>query len=175
VAAPAPSRLDANQVLQGAYDEDNGRIRTDAEATIVNADIDVSINADEDSVASWTADGDGNPIDSNFGTPADALRTAAQIGNATGAASFGSGATNAQTLRTAANLQVNNDDVDTANSLPVSDLGLLSNVNYDDVQVTYPTSLIENYSYYLSAGLVATVEITYQDTAKKILLRARRI
>jgi hypothetical protein len=44
-------------------------------------------------------------VDTNYGTVgASTLRTAAQIGNATGAASFGAGATGAQTLRTASNL-----------------------------------------------------------------------
>ena len=51
MAAPPPSRLDGNQVLQGAFDEANGRIRTDAEATIVNADIDVQLDSVTDSVS----------------------------------------------------------------------------------------------------------------------------
>lgn len=50
MAAPAPSRLDANQVLQGAFDENTGRLRTDSEATVVNADIDVQLTPDEDGV-----------------------------------------------------------------------------------------------------------------------------
>lgn len=41
---------------------------------------------------------------SDFGSSANSIRTAAQIGNATGAANFNSGATGAQTLRVAANL-----------------------------------------------------------------------
>ena len=45
------------------------------------------------------------PYDENWGTVgANTLRTAAQIGNATGAASFGAGTTGAQTLRVASNL-----------------------------------------------------------------------
>ena len=44
------SQLDANQVLQHAFDEDNQRLRTDAEATIVNADIDIVLEPDEDGV-----------------------------------------------------------------------------------------------------------------------------
>lgn len=56
--APLPSRLDANQVLQGSYDEASGRLRTDSLATIVNADIDVSLDAAEDNVAIATPDGD---------------------------------------------------------------------------------------------------------------------
>jgi len=51
MSAPAPSRLDAGQVLQGAFDEATGRIRTDAEATVVNADIEVDIQAQTSSVA----------------------------------------------------------------------------------------------------------------------------
>ena len=43
-------------------------------------------------------------VDTNYGTVgASTLRTAAQIGNATGAADFNAGATGAQTLRTSAN------------------------------------------------------------------------
>jgi hypothetical protein len=44
------------------------------------------------------------PYDENYGTVgANTLRVAAQIGNATGAADFGAGATDAQTLRVTAN------------------------------------------------------------------------
>lgn len=43
-------------------------------------------------------------VDTNYGTVgANTIRTAAQIGNATGAADFNAGATGAQTLRVAAN------------------------------------------------------------------------
>jgi len=45
------SRLDGNQVLKHAFNETTQRLRTDAEATIVNADIDVSLDSLEDSVA----------------------------------------------------------------------------------------------------------------------------
>lgn len=50
-------------------------------------------------------DSSGNPVTPfdaayNYGISSDALRTAAQIGNASGAASFGAGATGAQVLRT---------------------------------------------------------------------------
>lgn len=51
MAAPDPSRLDANQVLKGSFDEATGRLRTDALATIVNADIDVQLDAADDNVA----------------------------------------------------------------------------------------------------------------------------
>lgn len=51
MALPPPSRLDANQVLQGSFDEATGRLRTDSLATVVNADIDVNIDAYDDSIA----------------------------------------------------------------------------------------------------------------------------
>lgn len=57
------SKLDANQVLQHAYIDETQRLRVDAEATIVNADIDVSLDAAEDNVA--IADPDGNFLNIN--------------------------------------------------------------------------------------------------------------
>lgn len=50
---------------------------------------------------------------------AQTLRTAAEIGNATGAADFNNGATGAQTLRTAANLAVAGANVSVLNPVPV--------------------------------------------------------
>ncbi len=106
MAAPNPSRLDANQVLQGSFDESTGRLRTDAEATIVNADIDVSINAAEDSVESWLVDENGNPFtDANY-LPA--------------------GQTTHDNLNANANLQVGNVDVGVGNPVPVAGPTLLS-------------------------------------------------
>lgn len=103
MAAPDPSRLDANQVLQGSFDETTGRLRTDAEATIVNADIDVSLDAAEDSVESYVVDENGNPFtDANY-LPA--------------------GQTTHDNLNANANLQVNNTDVSNANPIPISDGG----------------------------------------------------
>lgn len=55
------------------------------------------------------------------------------------------------------------------------DTGLIEGIQYDDVQASYPSSLIEEYAYFLNTVLQATVEITYQDSCKRILLRARRI
>jgi hypothetical protein len=63
MAAPLPSKLDSNQILKGSYDEANGRIRTDSLSTVVNADIDVNLDASEDSVA--IADPAGHFLDVN--------------------------------------------------------------------------------------------------------------
>lgn len=100
MSAPNPSRLDANQVLQGAYDEESGRLRTDSQATIVNADISVSLDAAEDSVESYTVDENGNPF-----TDLNYLPT---------------GQSNHDNLNANVNLQVNNTDVSNANPVPVS-------------------------------------------------------
>jgi len=59
-------------------------------------------------------------VDTNYGTVgASTLRSAAQIGNATGAANFGNGSTGAQTLRVAANLAIGGVDVTVTNPVPV--------------------------------------------------------
>lgn len=59
--------------------------------------------------------------DFNFGAVgAQTLRTAAEVGNSTGAADFNNGATGAQTLRVAANLAVAGANVSAANPVPVT-------------------------------------------------------
>jgi len=57
MVAPTPSRLDDRQILQGAYDEATGTLRTSAQATIVNADISVAIDAVSDSISIKSSDG----------------------------------------------------------------------------------------------------------------------
>lgn len=63
--APLPSQLDSEQILQRVFDEDTGQLRTSAEATIINADIDVSLDAAEDSVAIANAAGVPLKIETN--------------------------------------------------------------------------------------------------------------
>lgn len=46
-----PSRLDANQVLQEAFDDQTQRLRVDSEATILNADVDITLTAEDDTVS----------------------------------------------------------------------------------------------------------------------------
>lgn len=52
---------------------------------------------------------------------------------------------------------------------------LLEGISYDDIQATYPSATIENYSYYLNEVLQATIEVTYSNASKEVLLRARKI
>jgi hypothetical protein len=54
------SKLDGNQVLQHAFDTEKQRLRTDSVATVVNADIDIQLDASVDNVA--IADGDGDQL-----------------------------------------------------------------------------------------------------------------
>lgn len=51
MAAPTPSKMDERQILQGVYDEANGRLRVDSVSTILSADIDVALDSTEDNVA----------------------------------------------------------------------------------------------------------------------------
>lgn len=104
---PPPSRLDANQVLQGSFDEDRGRLRVDSDATVVNADIDVALDATEDNVAAWVKDENGNPFtDANY-VPV--------------------GQTTHDNLNLNANVQVENIDVSATNPLPSIPYGQLPN------------------------------------------------
>lgn len=45
MTAPTPTRLDMPQVLNRVFDEDNGLLRTSSQATVVNADINVNLDA----------------------------------------------------------------------------------------------------------------------------------
>lgn len=90
-----------------------------------------------------------NSDDHNYGTVgANTLRTAAQIGNATGAADFNAGATGAQTLRVVANQGAPNTNAngwfvritDGTNNQTVT-AGGASNVN----AVNFPTTVDTNY------------------------------
>jgi hypothetical protein len=53
--------------------------------------------------------------------------------------------------------------------------GILAGIQYDEVQATYPTSVKEQYAYYLSSSLVATIEVEYTTSSKLYLLSVKRI
>lgn len=55
------------------------------------------------------------------------------------------------------------------------DTGLLQGITYDDIQAEFPSSTITNYKYYSSSVLVATIEVTFTDSAHSDVLRARKI
>jgi len=52
---------------------------------------------------------------------------------------------------------------------------LLANIEFDEIQVDYPTATKEVYTYYSSAALVRTIEITYSDSTKRVLTRVRKL
>lgn len=59
MSTPNPTNLDFPQVLRSAFDETTGRLRTDAQATVVNADINVNLDAaGGDNVAIKDSNGD---------------------------------------------------------------------------------------------------------------------
>jgi hypothetical protein len=47
---PSPSLLDFTQILQRVFDEANGRLRTDAQATVVAGSLEVIISHTDDSI-----------------------------------------------------------------------------------------------------------------------------
>lgn len=96
------------------------------DVTINNASGGSAVNI-QDGGNSITVDGTisasnfPSTVDTNYGVVgASTLRSAAQVGNATGAANFNNGATGAQTLRVAANLAISGADVTNSNPVPVT-------------------------------------------------------
>jgi hypothetical protein len=93
-------------------------LRDSSEAVLESIDTSLNnIEADADAIR-IAVEAINTKIANNFGVAIGAIRTAAQIGNATGAADFNNGATGAQTLRTVANLAVTGADVSNANPVP---------------------------------------------------------
>lgn len=88
---------------------------------------------------------------SDFGVSSGSIRVAAQVGNATGAANFNSGATGAQTLRTASNLY---DGL--ANALTSH---LISSDRALDVDIRHSAQL-ESPGAFRAIGNVATIAMT---------------
>jgi hypothetical protein len=90
-------------------------------------------------------------VDTNYGTVgANTIRTASQIGNATGAADFNNGVTDAQTLRVAANLAVGGANVSNTNPVPVT------------ITTSAPGTAIQ--SYFTSVALAAAASVTFTYT-----------
>lgn len=87
----------------------------------LNVTVASALPAGSNNIGIVTASNFPTTVDTNYGVVgANTIRTASQIGNATGAANFGNGATDAQTLRVAANLAVAGADVSSTNPIPVS-------------------------------------------------------
>jgi hypothetical protein len=93
--------------------------------------------------------------DFNFGAVgAQTIRVAAEPGNATGAADFNNGATGAQTLRVAANLAVGGANVSGTNPVPVSITSALvgTSVNSYSTAAAVAAGSTDNHIYTITSG-----------------------
>lgn len=136
MSAPNPTLLDAGQVLQGAFDETTGRIRTDAEATILNADIEVELDSLESSVAI----GDAITGDKAKVNPAGELAVITDA-NTSSMEVF---QIDHDGLNTNANLQVGNSDVSNLNPVPVSlSPGFATSVNQEETNALLTTQNVD--------------------------------
>jgi hypothetical protein len=92
--------------------------------------------------------------DHNYGAVgANTFRSAAQLGNATGAADFNNGATGAQTLRVAANLAVAGSDVSNTNPIPVTiEASPGTHVNDFKDATVIAAGASDNHDYTVTAG-----------------------
>lgn len=52
---------------------------------------------------------------------------------------------------------------------------LLTGIEYDTIEATYPTATLESYAYKLGSDLKATILITYSDSTKETLLSVVRL
>lgn len=95
------------------------------------------------------------PYDTNYGVVGvNTLRTAAEIGNATGAADFNNGVTGAQTLRVAANLALGGTNVSATNPVPVaiSSVPLGTSVNNYNLGSSVAAGSTSNHIYTITSG-----------------------
>lgn len=60
-------------------------------------------------------------------------------------------------------------------ALRVSASGGLAPAQYDTIEVTYPTSSTELYTYKLSTVTVGTISVTYTDSTKLVLSSVTRL
>jgi len=63
-------------------------------------------------------------------------------------------------------------------SLPTGDIGVINNTpfgEYDEVQVTYPSNVVEVFDYLFSAVSLGTVTITYKTGCKKDVLSVVKV
>lgn len=94
-------------------------------------------------------------VDTGFGAVgASTLRTAAEVGNATGAADFNNGATGAQTLRTAANLAIGGANVSPTNPVPVSFSAAPIGTSINDYKkaAALAANATDNHDYTITSG-----------------------
>jgi hypothetical protein len=167
MAAPPPTKLDANQVLKASFDEANGRLRTD---TTITGDIvigDVTVSQTESSIRI----GDGTDlvttttVGSDVGLDVNILNDIElEIDAASG--------DNIAISDGVDTLEINTDGSLNA-SLTTGSLGsLLQGVIWNYVVATYPDAVTEIYTYKNggpAGSIEAVIEVTYTDSSKEAL------
>lgn len=53
--------------------------------------------------------------------------------------------------------------------------GILAGISYDDIQASYPSNTTEIYTYLKDSVIVAQVEVSYSNSSKQTLTRARKL
>jgi hypothetical protein len=109
--------------------------------------------------------------DFNFGTVgAQTLRVASEIGNATGAADFNNGVTGAQTLRVAANLAVSGANVSISNPVPVTITSAVPGLAVQDyhTSVNLAAGASVTFTYTVASGHTFSLERCWASASGKI-------
>lgn len=168
MSAPKPTLLDAGQVLQGAFDETTGRLRTDAEATIVNADIDVQLDPDKDGV--YIGDkltGDAARVDTDGNLSVKDETVVAELQNIETAISGVYGQLEDQTA-------ILNNAVLPDGSFKVTVTGGFTPANYDDLVIERDLDDDPSfYKFYLNNNLVSTIQVIYNTN--KLAIQYKKV
>ncbi len=112
--------IDGNGDLQGIKVDTAGELQVDVLSSTLPAGAATAARQDTGNASLASIDG---KIANNYGAATGAVRTASQLGNASGIADFNLGTPTAQTLRSACMLGVGSAAVANGNPVPISDAG----------------------------------------------------
>lgn len=190
MAAPTPSKLDQQQIIQAVHDESTGRLRVDAQISasiIAPPGIEVSILASSDNIAIRNSNNNNellvNPDGSiNTDITAVALPLPANAAKETGGhlASIDTKLTSPLTVNLPANAAQETGGhlaaIDTKlinfNTTPVKTIQLFT-LPFDAVTATYPSSTSEVYVSKvggISGTVQQTATVNYTDSTKTVFL-----
>jgi len=158
MSAPKPTLLDAGQVLQNAFDETTGRLRTDAEATIVNADIDVQLEPQNDGVhIGDKTTGNAAAVDTSGNLSVKDSEAIAELQNIEVALTGVYAQLEDQTA-------ILNNAVLPDGSLKVTMSGGFSPTNFDDLVIERDLDDDPSYyKFYLDNTLISTIQVVYNS------------
>lgn len=190
MAAPTPSKLDQQQILQAVHDESNGRLRVDAEISasiIAPPGIEVSILASSDNIAIRNSNNNNELLINSDGSTnskitAVALPLPANAAQETGGhlASIDTKLTSPLTVSLPANAAQETGGhlaaIDTKlinfSTTPVKTIQLFT-LPFDAVTATYPSSTSEVYVSKvggISGTVQQTATVNYTDSTKTVFL-----